>query len=188
MLYVEMVLLAIGLAMDSLAVSVTGGALAQQRCGFYNIFKVASVMALFQAGMTLIGFFAGKGFERYIEAFDHWVAFALLLYLGGKMIYDSTREEEEECRFDIFRWRTLCGLGVATSIDALAVGISLAIIKAPIIAQTVIIGLVTFAFAAFGVFFGNRVGGRINLKLDLIGGIILIGIGTRILIEHLFFS
>ena len=188
MLYVEMVLLAIGLAMDSLAVSVTGGALAQQRCGFYNIFKVASVMALFQAGMTLIGFFAGKGFERYIEAFDHWVAFALLLYLGGKMIYDSTREEEEECRFDIFRWRTLCGLGVATSIDALAVGISLAIIKAPIVIQTVIIGLVTFAFAAFGVFFGNRVGGRIDLKLDLIGGIILIGIGARILIEHLFFS
>ena len=190
MLYVEMVLLAIGLAMDSLAVSVTGGALAQQRCGFYNIFKVASVMALFQAGMTLIGFFAGKGFERYIEAFDHWVAFALLLfdhwvafalllYLGGKMIYDSMHDEEEECRFDIFRGRTLCGLGVATSIDALAVGISLAIIKAPIIAQTVIIGLVTFAFAAFGVFFGNRVGGRINLKLDLIGGIILIGIGTR---------
>ena len=144
MLYVEMVLLAIGLAMDSLAVSVTGGALAQQRCGFYKVFKVASVMALFQAGMTLIGFFAGKGFERYIEAFDHWVAFALLLYLGGKMIYDSTREEEEECRFDIFRWRTLCGLGVATSIDALAVGISLAIIKAPIVIQTVIIGLVTF--------------------------------------------
>ena len=168
MLYVEMVLLAIGLAMDSLAVSVTGGALAQQRCGFYKVFKVASVMALFQAGMTLIGFFAGKGFERYIEAFDHWVAFALLLYLGGKMIYDSMHDEEEECRFDIFRW--------------------LAIIKAPIIAQTVIIGLVTFAFAAFGVFFGNRVGGRINLKLDLIGGIILIGIGTRILIEHLFFS
>ena len=178
MLYVEMVLLAIGLAMDSLAVSVTGGALAQQRCGFYNIFKVASVMALFQAGMTLIGFFAGKGFERYIEAFDHWVAFALLLYLGGKMIYDSMHDEEEECRFDIFRGRTLCGLGVATSIDA----------KAPIIAQTVIIGLVTFAFAAFGVFFGNRVGRRIDLKLDLIGGIILIGIGARILIEHLFFS
>ena len=107
MLYVEMVLLAIGLAMDSLAVSVTGGALAQQRCGFYKVFKVASVMALFQAGMTLIGFFAGKGFERYIEAFDHWVAFALLLYLGGKMIYDSMHDEEEECRFDIFRWRTL---------------------------------------------------------------------------------
>ena len=200
MLYVEMVLLAIGLAMDSLAVSVTGGALAQQRCGFYKVFKVASVMALFQAGMTLIGFFAGKagmtligffagkGFERYIEAFDHWVAFALLLYLGGKMIYDSMHDEEEECRFDIFRGRTLCGLGVATSIDALAVGISLAIIKAPIIAQTVIIGLVTFAFAAFGVFFGNRVGRRIDLKLDLIGGIILIGIGARILIEHLFFS
>ena len=188
LLYVEMVLLAIGLAMDSLAVSVTGGALAQQRCGFYKVFKVASVMALFQAGMTLIGFFAGKGFERYIEAFDHWVAFVLLLYLGGKMIYDSMHDDEEECRFDIFRGRTLCGLGVATSIDALAVGISLAIIKAPIVAQTVIIGLVTFAFAAFGVFFGNRVGGRINLKLDLIGGIILIGIGTRILIEHLFFS
>lgn len=188
MLYIEMVLLAIGLSMDSLAVSVTGGAVAQRRCGMLSIVKVATVMALFQAGMTVIGFFAGKGFERYIEAFDHWVAFALLLYLGGKMIYDSTREEEEEHRFDIFRGRTLCGLGVATSIDALAVGISLAIIKAPIVAQTVIIWLVTFAFAAFGVFFGNRVGRRINLKLDLIGGIILIGIGTRILIEHLFFS
>lgn len=189
MYYIEMFFLAVGLSMDSLAVSVAGGAVARQRCGTGVIVRVATVLALFQSAMTLLGFFAGKGFERYIEAFDHWVAFSLLLYLGGKMIYDGTRPEStEEPPANIFKMRTVCGLGLATSIDALAVGISLAIIQAAIVPQTLIIGLVTFAFSAFGVFFGSRVGRKIDLKLDLIGGVILILIGCRILIEHLFFS
>lgn len=111
-----------------------------------------------------------------------------LLYLGGKMIYDSTKEEEEDGKFDPLCNRTLCGLGIATSIDALAVGISLAILKSPLLLQASTIGVVTFAISAFGVYFGNRFGKRIDLKLDLIGGLILIGIGTKILIEHLFFS
>ena len=181
MLYIEVLLLAIGLSMDSLAVSVTGGAV-------LNIIKISSVLGIFQAGMTVIGYTMGLGFEKYICAFDHWIAFTLLLYLGGKMIYDSTKEEEEDGKFDPLCNRTLCGLGIATSIDALAVGISLAILKSPLLLQASTIGVVTFAISAFGVYFGNRFGKRIDLKLDLIGGLILIGIGTKILIEHVFFS
>ena len=157
MLYIEVLLLAIGLSMDSLAVSVTGGAVLKNNCTAGNIIKIASVLGIFQAGMTVIGYTMGLGFEKYICAFDHWIAFTLLLYL-------------------------------ATSIDALAVGISLAILKSPLLLQASTIGVVTFAISAFGVYFGNRFGKRIDLKLDLIGGLILIGIGTKILIEHVFFS
>ena len=178
MLYIEVLLLAIGLSMDSLAVSVTGGAVLKNNCTAGNIIKIASVLGIFQAGMTVIGYTMGLGFEKYICAFDHWIAFTLLLYLGGKMIYDSTKEEEEDGKFDPLCNRTLCGLGIATSIDALAVGISLAILKSPLLLQA----------STFGVYFGNRFGKRIDLKLDLIGGLILIGIGTKILIEHVFFS
>ena len=96
MLYIEVLLLAIGLSMDSLAVSVTGGAVLKNNCTAGNIIKIASVLGIFQAGMTVIGYTMGLGFEKYICAFDHWIAFTLLLYLGGKMIYDSTKEEEED--------------------------------------------------------------------------------------------
>ena len=177
MLYIEVLLLAIGLSMDSLAVSVTGGAVLKNNCTAGNIIKIASVLGIFQAGMTVIGYTMGLGFEKYICAFDHWIAFTLLLYLGGKMIYDSTKEEEEDGKFDPLCNRTLCGLGI-----------SLAILKSPLLLQASTIGVVTFAISAFGVYFGNRFGKRIDLKLDLIGGLILIGIGTKILIEHVFFS
>mgnify|MGYP000102154692 CR=1 FL=1 len=111
MLYIEVLLLAIGLSMDSLAVSVTGGAVLKNNCTAGNIIKIASVLGIFQAGMTVIGYTMGLGFEKYICAFDHWIAFTLLLYLGGKMIYDSTKEEEEDGKFDPLCNRTLCGLG-----------------------------------------------------------------------------
>ena len=94
MLYIEVLLLAIGLSMDSLAVSVTGGAVLKNNCTAGNIIKIASVLGIFQAGMTVIGYTMGLGFEKYICAFDHWIAFTLLLYLGGKMIYDSAKEED----------------------------------------------------------------------------------------------
>lgn len=188
MLYIEILLLAIGLSMDSLAVSVTGGALLKNRYNVGNIIKIASIMAITQAGMTLIGWFMGLGFERYIQTLDHWIAFILLLYLGGKMIYDSRNEDDKDDKIDFTNNRVLCGLGIATSIDALAVGISLAILRSPITVNALTIGLVTFLFSSFGVYFGNRFGRRIDLKLDLIGGIILIGIGTKILIEHIFIN
>lgn len=187
MLYIEVILLAVGLSMDSLAVSVTGGAVIKN-CTAGNIIKIGSVMGVFQTGMTAIGYLAGMGFEKYICTFDHWIAFFLLSYLGGKMIYDSLHEKKEECKFNPLCNKTLVGLSIATSIDALAVGISLAILKSPILLQAVTIGVVTFAFSAFGVYFGSHVGKKVDLKLDLIGGIILISIGTKILIEHTFFQ
>ncbi len=188
MSYIEILLLAIGLSMDSLAVSVTGGSILKNKCTLANIAKIAGVLGFFQAGMTVIGYLAGVGFEKYICAFDHWIAFFLLLYLGGKMIYDSTQDEDEDQKFNPLSFRTLCGLGVATSIDALAIGVSLAILKSSLMLQAYTIGIVTFIFSAFGVYFGNHFGKKIDLKLDLIGGFILIGIGTKILIEHLFFN
>lgn len=187
MLLIEVLLVAIGLSMDSLAVSVAGGVVLKNNCTVGNVFKIATVLGVFQAGFTVVGYFVGLGFERYIDTFDHWVAFALLLYLGGKMIYGSTRPAGEEKVFDPLCFRTQCTLGVATSIDALAVGISLALLQSSLLLVALVIGLVTFAFSVFGVFFGNRVGRKIHLKLDLIGGLILIAIGTKILIEHLFF-
>ena len=179
---IEIILLAIGLSMDSLAVSVTGGAMMKQRYSAGNALKMATVLGLFQAGLTAIGYLIGVGFERFITTVDHWIAFGLLLYLGGKMVYESFQHKEEVEGFDPLR--TLCTLGVATSIDAMAVGISLAVLRSPIVLEATIIGIVTLLISAFGVFFGNQVGRRIDLKLDLIGGVILIGLGTKILIEH----
>jgi len=173
--------------MDSLAVSVTGGAVIRN-CTFGNIMKVGTVMGVFQAGMTLIGYAAGMTFERYITFYDHWIAFGLLLYLGSKMIYDSTLDDKEECEHDPLCNKTLCGLAIATSIDALAIGVSLAILNTTIFLQASTIGVVTFLFSAFGVYFGSRVGSKVDLKLDLIGGIILIAIGGKILAEHTIFA
>lgn len=184
---IEIVLLAIGLSMDSLAVSVTGGAVIRN-CTVCNMVKIGSFMGITQATMTVLGYLAGVGFQKYITAFDHWIAFVLLLYLGGKMIYDSTRQEDEECKTNSLCNKTLFGLAIATSIDALAIGISLAILKSEIVIEAALIGIITFVMSVSGVYFGSRFGRKVDLKLDLIGGVILIGIGTKILIEHLFFS
>lgn len=187
MLYLEIILLAIGLSMDSLAVSVAGGAVIQnyKHC---NGIKIASVLGVFQAGMTVIGYIAGLGFEKYICAFDHWIAFILLFYLGAKMIYEGYyKNDNTETGFNPLKLKTLTGLGIATSIDALAVGISLALLKSSIIIEASIIGITTFIFSAFGVYFGSRFGKKINLQIEFIGGIILMGIGVKILLEHTLF-
>jgi len=190
MLYYEIILIAIGLSMDSLAVSVTCGAV-MQKCSFWNLVRISMILALFQASMAIIGYMAGLGFEQYIQSFDHWIAFFMLLYLGSKMIYESLRpgkEEEEDCHCRHISNKNLCGLGLATSIDALAVGISLAILDAPLVPLAAIVGITTLLFAAFGVYFGCHVGKKLDIKLEMIGGIILIAIGVKILCEHLFFQ
>lgn len=181
----ELVILAIGLSMDSLAVSVTGGAVIRN-CTVCNMMKIGFVLGLTQATMTIIGYLAGIGFQTYITSFDHWIAFILLLYLGSKMIYDSTQDNDDDCRTNPLCNKTLFGLAIATSIDALAIGISLAILKSTILIEASLIGLVTFLMSVFGVYFGSRFGRKVDLKLDLIGGLILIGIGTKILVEHMF--
>ncbi len=188
MFFIEIILLSVGLSMDSLAASVTTGSVIKEYKR-RHIFRIASIMAMFQAGMTMMGYFAGIGFSNYICSLDHWIAFFLLLYIGGKMVYEelSANDEDENCKSNPLCNKTICCLAIATSIDALAVGISLALISTGIMIQALTIGLVTFAFSVFGVYFGGRFGRNINLRLELIGGIILILIGFKILSEHLFF-
>jgi len=183
---IEVLLIAVGLSMDSLVVSIVGGATIRE-CRLRDVLKIALVMGAFQGGLTLVGYLCGKGFERYIYAFDHWVAFGLLAYLGGRMIYEELFKAEDERSIDLLNAKTLVYMSFATSIDALAVGISLAILRSPIVWQSVIIGGCTFIAAACGVYAGHRYGRKNNLKLGIVGGIILIGIGLKILIEHLIF-
>ena len=169
--------------MDSLAVSVTGGALLRT-CRWTQVVRIAAVLAFFQAAFTLLGYVGGYGFQHYIQAFDHWIAFILLLYLGGRMIYESTQEEDEEHAGDFLKWRTLCTLGVATSIDALAVGISLAFLNTNIWLASTMIGVVTFAIATFGGMAGFRLGSAVGKNANIIGGLVLIAIGVKIVLEH----
>lgn len=183
--FTEILIIAIGLSMDSLAVSITCGTIL--KCfHIRHIFRIALFMGLFQGIMPLIGWLAGKSFQQYIENFDHWIAFGLLSYLGGKMIYEGIFSKEEECKcLDPTKMVTLLTLAIATSIDALVVGLSFAFLKIEVIGPVIIIGFTTFILSFIGAAFSSKFGQRINLKMELIGGIILIGIGLKILIEHL---
>ena len=182
MRFYEIVLIAVGLAMDAFAVSVCKG-LKMSKVDYKYTFIIALFFGVFQAAMPIIGWFAGKQFEAYITSVDHWIAFILLGFLGGKMIYESFREEETT--ISSFSTKTLLTLGVATSIDALAVGVSMAFLKTSIYFPAFIIGFVTFSLSLIGVICGYRFGKIKGINVELFGGIILIGIGIKILIEHL---
>ena len=186
MYFIEILFLAVALSMDSFAVSTAGGVVLRNYRP-YCMLKIAFVMALFQAGMTLIGFLLGGAFDEYICDYDHWIAFVLLIYLGGRMMYEGYYGKEEGDKpFDPMKNKTLCSMAFATSIDALAVGISLALLHSPILTPLVIIWIVTFPLSPFGVYFGSRFGGNTRINLNIVGGLILVGIGCKILIEHLF--
>lgn len=184
MSFIEILLLAVGLSMDSLAVSLTSGAVIKQ-LRWCNVLKIATVLALFQGGMTVIGFFAGISFNKLIVDFDHWIAFFLLLYIGGKMIYESLKHKEDDSKTNPLQLKTLCTLGIATSIDALAIGVSIAFLHAHITMEASIIAIVTFLFSSIGVIMGHHFGKKIKINVELIGGLILIGLGIKILIEHI---
>ena len=179
---ISILLIAVGLAMDSLAVSISGGIVMRPFCMRQSL-RLALTMGIFQGGMTLLGWLMGVSFRSYITAFDHWIAFILLGFLGGKMIYESFGEEETT--ISSFSTKTLLTLGVATSIDALAVGVSMAFLKTSIYFPAFIIGFVTFALSLIGVISGYRFGKIKGINVELFGGIILIAIGVKILIEHL---
>ena len=179
---ISILLIAVGLAMDSLAVSISGGIVMRPFCMRQSL-RLALPMGIFQGGMTLLGWLMGVSFSSYITAFDHWIAFILLGFLGGKMIYESFGEEETT--ISSFSTKTLLTLGVATSIDALAVGVSMAFLKTSIYFPAFIIGFVTFALSLIGVISGYRFGKIKGINVELFGGIILIAIGVKILIEHL---
>ncbi len=179
--------LACALAMDAFAVAIVSG-LTLNPLTRRHVFRLAFHFGLFQALMPVIGWAAGKAVHSYISAFDHWVAFGLLGFVGGKMLWGALHEGEDEERpkGDPTSGWALVVLSVATSIDALAVGLSLAVIGAEIVVPAVVIGLVAAAFTAVGMVLGRRIGTIWGKRVEVLGGAILIGIGVKIVAEHLW--
>jgi putative Mn2+ efflux pump MntP len=179
-------LIAIGLAMDCFAVSLGVGT-AGTALGLRPTFRLFFHFGLFQAGMTLLGWLAGKTLVNYISSLDHWVAFGLLLFVGVRMIRGGLRKVGEEPAIpDPSRGLTLVMLSIATSIDALAVGLSLALLSVNVIWAALLIGGVSATLSLVGLLLGNQLGIRFGKSMEIIGGIILITIGLRVLITHLF--
>ncbi|MBN2138508.1 MAG: manganese efflux pump [Sedimentisphaerales bacterium] len=181
------VTIAIALAMDAFAVSIVSGS-AYRRLHIGYALRIALFFGVFQAVMPLIGSLAGLTLKDYISAYDHWVAFGLLFGVGAKMIYESFKITEAEKRFDPTSMMTLLALSVATSIDALAVGITLSLITSSVAVAVIIIGVVTFVLSYIGVEIGKRFGHFFESKMEITGGVILIAIGAKILIEHILAS
>ncbi|MDP8267965.1 MAG: manganese efflux pump MntP family protein [Candidatus Tenebribacter davisii] len=183
---VTIILIAFGLAMDAFAVSIASGV--TLKCfKVCPAIRVAFFFGGFQALMPVLGWLAGTSFQHYIAAFDHWVAFGLLTFIGGKMIYESFLFGKTKSNCDPNKLSTVFILAIATSIDALAVGLSFAVLNIQIIQPAIIIGIITFILSLLGVYLGGKIGSLFENKIELIGGIVLIGIGLKILIEHLFF-
>lgn len=193
----NIVLIGVGLAMDAFAVTIAKSLLVKD-IKKKEILTIAGVFGLFQAGMPLLGWLAGIKFESYITAIDHWIAFILLGVIGGKMIYESLKghddeevevEAKDELAIDSnknrFTLKSLFILGVATSIDALAVGVSFAFLNVSIIPAIIIIGVTTFVLCILAVYIGRIFGSLIQKRAELFGGIILVIIGTKILLEHI---
>lgn len=176
-------LIAIGLAMDCFAVSISAGSAVKKK-SLGLMLKIAFLFGTFQAGMTLIGFYFGLAFETLINDFDHWIAFFLLLFVGGKMVYEAVKNGAEE-KTDYSSNRMLLILSVATSIDALAVGISFAFLDVSCCFSVLMIGLMSFLFSIIGVMIGKNASKLLGNKAEIIGGVILILIGLKILLEHL---
>jgi len=177
-------LLALGVSADAFAVSL-GKGLHMRAFNYRNALAIALTFGLFQAVMPVIGWLLGASFAQYIVDFDHWIAFGLLALIGGKMLFDAFSTQKEEPDAERLRIRELLLLGLATSIDALAVGISLAFLDVSIVAASITIGVTTFVLSFAGVALGHRVGNRFRGPAEIAGGVILIGIGVKILIDHL---
>lgn len=177
-------LIALGLAMDAFAVSISSG-LTIHRLKVGHAFTIAAFFGAFQAVMPVVGWLAGLSVQVYITAIDHWLAFGLLSVIGGKMIYESTFMDGDRDEKDPLNIYVLLMLSIATSIDALAVGLSLSFLDISIALPALIIGAVTFVLSFAGVFIGDRFGHFFERKIEILGGIILIGIGIKILVEHL---
>lgn len=183
MSFFSLFVIAVGLSMDAFAVSICKG-LAMQKVTFKKAGIVGLWFGVFQALMPLIGYLLGSQFEQYITAIDHWIAFVLLILIGASMIKEAL-SKEEECANDSLDCKTMFLLAVATSIDALAVGVTFAFLQVDIVPAVAFIGITTFLLSAVGVKVGNVFGMRYKSKAELAGGIILIVMGVKILLEHL---
>lgn len=184
MTFFELFLIGIGLSMDAFAVSICKG-LSMQKIDKKYTLCIGLFFGGFQALMPLTGYLLGSRFSGYIERFDHWIAFVLLALIGFNMIKESREEEEEEKPYAGVNFKELLILAVATSIDALAVGVSFAFLGVRIAPAVTLIGCTTFVLTLAGVWVGNLFGSRYKSRAELTGGIILILIGVKILLEHL---
>jgi putative Mn2+ efflux pump MntP len=183
--FIAVFLIALSLSADCFAVSLCGSVSMGAALDRAKSLKVAAYFGLFQFGMIIAGNAAGKRLIGVIGSIDHWVAFGLLAFIGGHMIKESF-EKEEECEIiDISRGRTLVGLSIATSIDSLAAGLTFAFIEVAILPASVLVGITAFIVTLIGVWAGRRVGDIVGKRAELIGGLVLIGIGIKVLVEGL---
>jgi putative Mn2+ efflux pump MntP len=187
----EIILIALGLSMDAFAVAISLG-LSVKKPGIKEMATAGLYFGVFQALMPMTGFLLGVSFTEKIARFDHWIAFVLLGFIGGKMIKDSFSFEETHERYESgknpFRFFNMLPLAVATSIDALAVGITFALFKVPIIRAAFLIGSITFVIGLCGVKIGNVFGLKYKAKAELAGGVVLVFLGIKIVVEHTLFA
>ncbi len=181
---ISILFIAVALAMDAFAVSIANG-LTMCPLHFRTACISSFLFGLFQACMPLLGWFLGFQLKGFIQPVDHWIAFALLSFIGGKMIYEAFILEKENTR--ALTIKVLLVLAVATSIDAFAVGITFAVLHTAILKPVIIIGIVTFLLSFLGVWIGCTFGKNLSGKAEIAGGIILIGIGVKIVVEHIYF-
>ena len=181
---IAVIMIGVSLSMDAFAVSVLSGTVYKELKVRHTL-KIAMFFGGFQAVMPLAGHLLAVSVQEYTKNCDHWIAFVLLSVIGAKMIYESFKLEKAEKALDPSKWLPLFVLSVATSIDALAAGITLSLIAKSVMATVLVIGFITFCFSYAGVYIGKKIGHMFENKLEAIGGIILIGLGLKILFEHL---
>ena len=179
----EIVLIAIGVAMDAFAVSICKG-LSMKKMNWKKALIIGAYFGIFQAIMPLIGYFLGATFQSLVTQIDHWVAFVLLLFVGVKMLKEAFANDSENINDDV-DFKTMIVLAIATSIDALAIGITFAFLQTNILLAVTAIGIITFAVCVIGVKIGNKFGDKYERKAETVGGLILIFMGIKILLEHL---
>ena len=170
--------------MDSFAVSLGAGT-TRTNISPRPMFRISFHLGLFQAGLTVLGWLAGNTIERFIAPFDHWIILGLLLWVGGRMIREGL-SKEDECQhtLDLSRGFTLITICVATSLDAVAVGLSMGVMNLDILLTSLIIFVVTLLFSLTGLLTGNKLGARFGKRMEVIGGLVLIGIGVQVILEH----
>ena len=182
--FLTIMVIAVGLAMDAFAVSIVSGA-AYKQLKVRHALRMAAFFGGFQALMPLMGALAGLAVKEYLQNYDHWIAFGLLSVVGAKMIYESFKISGADDTLNPSNIFVLLVLSVATSIDALAVGVTLSLLVTSVVTAVIIIGLITFVLSYLGVFIGKKIGHFFENKIQALAGVVLIGLGLKILIEHL---
>lgn len=182
--FLSIIIIAFGLSADCFAVAFSGS-VSQRKTSWLSLVRISFAFGLFQAIMPTLGWLVGHSFAELIESYDHWIAFGLLAFIGGRMIWEFFHEKQDKKEVDITRGLPLLLLAVATSIDSLVAGLSLAFLEVNIVTAVITIGVVALVITAFGYIVGRKAGGLLGRWAELAGGIVLIGIGTRILLTSL---